>query len=228
MKRFLSLILSFVLMLSLLSSCSSDKPEQAEEQTASSRPAPEAKYNPQILDAGRRKNSYNTSDLWYPDNGDGTVYIYFTKTESDIYMTYVQNKTEKKVKCSFSEGNRLISEKIDGVSFDFAFYDAFNCYDFNGECWYSRGDVNEIKAAFAGKTLANHADNSNTYFMKDDGTCVEEYKGSSIDGTWNITASTALVITFGDYSYTYDIDFDNEGKIVGISQRGGRAFDIVG
>jgi len=36
-----------------------------------------------------------------------------------------------------------------------------------------------------------------------------------------------IVLTFGDYSYTYDIDFDDTGNITGISQRAGRTFDMV-
>lgn len=227
MKRILAVILAVLSVLMMFASCSKEKTEQTPEQPQSSRPVPEAKYNPQILDAGRRKNSLNTSDLWYPDNGDGSKYIYFTKTETDFRLTYVEGKTEKSVKCTVSKDNRLISDKTQDIKFDIAFYDAFNCYDYIGECWYSRENADEIKSALVGKTLAQQGDNSNTYVFNEDGTCVENYKGSSIEGTWSITASTAIVISFREYNYTYDIDFDDTGKIIGMSQRGGRVFDIV-
>lgn len=225
MKRLSALILSVVLMLLMFSSCSEHKEENGANTVE--RPVPEAKYNPHSLDAGRIKNSLNTSDLWYPDGGDGHVYVYFNHTDDEFHLTYSNHSQETKLHCTVSEDNHLISEKSDDIQFDIAFYDAFTFYDYNSKCWYSRGDMNEIKSAFIGKTLAEMKDNSNLYVFNEDGTCTETYKGSENKGTWSITASTAMVITFGGYSYTYDIDFDSEGNISGISQRGGRSFDIV-
>lgn len=224
MKRITAIFLAAFSVLLLLSSCS----DSAEEKTDPvERPIPEAKYNPEILDAGRIKNSLNTSDLWYPDGGDGHAYIYFTKTSENFLMTYVDHDTEKDFKCTVTEEKHLVSDKVENIQFDIAFYDAFTCYDYNTKTWYSRGDSKKIESAFAGKTLAEVNDNSNVYVFNSDGTCTETYKGGNIEGKWNITASTVIVLTFGDYSYTYDIDFDDLGNIIGISQRAGRTFDIV-
>lgn len=224
MKRITALFLAAISVFLMLSSCS----EGADNKKDSvERPRPEAKYNPDILDAGRIKNSLNTSDLWYPDGGDGHSYIYFTKISDKFYLTYVDHDAEKEFLCTVTEEKHLVSDKVENMQFDIAFYDAFTCYDYNTKTWYSRGDSKKIESAFAGKTFAEVSDNSNIYVFNSDGTCTETYKGGNIEGKWSITAATVIVLTFGDYSYTYDIDFDDTGNITGISQRAGRTFDMV-
>ena len=226
MKRIPAVFLAVLLMAVMLASCSGNSEKT---DTVNSRPVPEAKYNPAVLDAGRLKNTLNTSDLWYPDGGDGHVYLYFVRTDSDFTTVYVDHNSEKRIACEITEGKHLVSKDSSEISFDIAFYDAFNCYDYISEKWYSRGDIEKIKSAFAGKTLAEVSDNSNTYVFNEDGTCIETYKNSENQGTWSITAASAIVLSFGngEYVYTYDIDFGNEGEITGISQRGGRTFDII-
>ncbi|MBQ8015360.1 MAG: hypothetical protein IJ264_04135 [Clostridia bacterium] len=223
MKRILTAAILLVFVFSLFG-CSS-KPAAKEETGGVSRPEPVAQLSPADVDPGRQKNSGNTSDLWYPDSGNGSYF--YLRSSPEFTITFVNGTEKKTFNCSATDDKHLIPEG-EGA-FDIVFYDAFNCYDFESKEWYTRGNVNKTKAAFAGRTLANTKDSENLYIFNADGTVTEKYKGAEYTGSWKLTAETVIVFTFANdkYDYTFDIDMNSAGTIIGFSQRGGREFRFI-
>lgn len=223
MKKFLAIFLSLIILVFSFSACNKSTEKETDEPIIN-RPDPVAQFSPNDIDPGRQKDSVYTSDLWYPDANDGS---YFYLQKSDILSITFVNDTEKNTyDCSVTDDNHLVSEGICNI----VFYDAFNCYDFERQEWYTRGNVDKIKTALSGKTLVNSNDAENQYVFGDDGTTVyENYKGTEYTGIWTMITETVMVVTFGndDYSYTFDIDADDEGNVLGFSQRGGREFRFI-
>lgn len=223
MKKLLAIFLSLIVFISCLSGCNGNPPEQENIEATKERPEPVAQISPEEVDPGRQKNAVYTSDLWYPDKNDGS---YFYLQKADVLSITFVNDTEKKTyACSVTDDNHLVAEE--GIC-DMVFYDAFNCYDFVKKEWYTRGNAEKTKSDFSGKTLVNANDEENMYVFGENGNIKEIYKGTEYEGTWTLIAETVITITFGndDYYYTFDIDRDSEGNLLGLSQRGGRTFII--
>lgn len=223
MKKFLLIFLALIIAVLSFSGCNKSTETDTTEPVIN-RPEPIAQVSPDDIDPGRQKDSVYTSDLWYPDAKDGS-YFYLKKSEG-LSITFVNGEEKNTYDCYVTDDNRLISE---GVC-DIVFYDAFNCYDYVRQEWYTRGDTEKIKMAFSGKTLVNSKDAENQYVFGDDGTTVyENYKGTEYAGVWTLITETVMVVTFGndDYSYTFDIDSDEDGNILGLSQMGGREFRFM-
>ncbi len=221
MKKLLAVFLSLIILVFSFSGCDKTSTEDNDE-APKNRPEPVAQISPHDIDPGRQKDIIQTSDLWYSDKDDGS-YLYFQKSE-DFSVTFVNGIDKNTYACTITQDNHLISTKKDIC--DIIFYDAFNCYDFVKGEWYTRGNVEKMKLAFSGKTLVNANDYENLYIFDADGVVTEKYKGSEYTGTWTLIAETVMVVTFGkdDYQYTFDIDLDSDGNVLGFSQRNGRIF----
>lgn len=222
MKKHLVVFLSLIILVLSFSGCNNEQAKQENGEPAKTRPEPVAQIAPDDIDPGRQKNSIYTSDLWYPDKKDGS-YFYLQKSDG-LSITFVNDDEKETYACSVTDDNHLVAEEKDIC--DIVFYDAFNCYDYVKNEWYARGNVEKIKSEFSGKTLTNVSDNENVYIFGDDGVVTEKYKGTEYTGTWTQVTETVIVITFGndDFYYTFDIDMDSDGNVLGISQRGGRTF----
>ncbi len=223
MKKLLAIFLSLIILVSCFCGCNGNTPEKESVEPIKERPEPVACISPEEIDPGRQKDAVYTSDLWYPDKNDGS-YFYLQKTDA-ISITFVNDTEKETYICSVSDDNHLIA---DGGICNIVFYDAFNCYDFVEKEWYTRGNAEKIKSDFSGKTLVNVNDDDNMYVFGEDNVITEIYKGTEYEGVWTLIAETVITITFGndDYYYTFDIDLDSEGNVLGLSQRGGRTFRI--
>ncbi len=173
MKKFSAVFLSLIIAVLCFSGCNNQS-EKENAEPAKKRPEPIAQISPEDIDPGRQKKAVYTSDLWYPDENDGS-YFYLQKADG-ILITFVNNNESKTYACSVTDDNHLISDEK-GIC-DLMFYDAFNCYDSVKKEWYTRGDAEKTKAAFTGKTLVNTNDDENLYVFGEDFAVTEKYKGS--------------------------------------------------
>lgn len=89
----------------------------------------------------------------------------------------------------------------------------------------------ENKKAFSGATLVNTSDDTNIYYLLENGTYKESYAGNILSGTWEIE-DDRLVLTMDTGNkknltkYYYEIEKNDDGNITGISQYEGRSFTI--
>lgn len=87
------------------------------------------------------------------------------------------------------------------------------------------GTTDDPTAALSGNTMKNKDDETNVYLFYADGTYKETYKGSDLEGTWEVLEDERVCLTYNESTkYYYNIDRDENNNVTGLSQYEGRTF----
>ena len=189
-------------------SASESASASASSSAASSSAASADEYvDPATINPGWLDSDVRTSDTWYLDGDPTAGGIYFTNAANDAGLSYT--KVDANDQDGDSEFNLVITEDKhlrtpEGTApkIDIVFDDVMNCYDYVSGNFYSRGDLNELKAAVAGNTYVAEDGSGAEIVVNEDGTFVLSWKGKTDPGTWEIAASTVVEMTYDSDNYT--------------------------
>ncbi len=92
-------------------------------------------------------------------------------------------------------------------------------------CKKKQEPVNPDK--FDGLNLAEESDPSNTYSFEG-GVYTEIYKGSTTKGEYQMRGEKLYLTPYNqNYNYAYDVEYDEEGNVIRLTQIEGRSFSVV-
>lgn len=226
MKRFLSLLLAVLMVMSL---CACGSNEQEASGSASGDPAstePQANINPTYINWGSRRNTLQTSDPWYPNGKLGDDYIYFDIGDSSSGIVYYKVEGGAQTgyaACELTKKNHLVTEG-EGTSIDILFHNEFYAYDLKTETWYVRANVEFMTGMFSGRSFVEKNDSGNTIVFNADGTALEVYQGQEYPGTWKIINATTVRFNDGEYDYDFELAINSQNQLDGLDEYGNRYF----
>lgn len=230
MKKLTALLLAIVICLTLVA-CGDKEPTEPSstpsETTAQEtvKREPKANVDPVSMEWGMKADNDYTSDFWFPENGNKTEYILFQNTSSEYapagcsYIKIINGKETLDFACAVDNEGNLIDASNTG-KIKIAFLDNFTAYDYVAEVWYSRGDMQALNDQLSGKKLISENYPEDTLELKADGTTAELYEDYSYTGTWELAAASVVNVTQdgSDYVKHFTINYDENGKITGISE----------
>ncbi len=92
-------------------------------------------------------------------------------------------------------------------------------------CKKKQEPVNPDK--FDGLNLVEESDSTNTYAFAE-GVYTEVYKGSTTKGEYQLRGEKLYLTPYNqNYSYAYDVEYDEEGNVTRLTQVEGRNFSVL-
>ncbi len=206
MKKIFAILLSLLMVLCFVG-C-----EKSTDQVPQNTKEPESILDPNRIDF-RYNEKENTADRWYLQGTDDVIYIYFTSDNDAGLCTYHLVKSgvvQESIPCVVSQDMHLVAESHDKSGLDLVFEDAFTAYDYASDCWYSRGDKNEIESQLVNKTFTDENDNKNTLCFYQDYSCKKRVGDDMITGNYVFTAPQSMECDFAEDSMNFEITYNDD------------------
>ncbi len=206
MKKIFAILLSLLMVLCFVG-C-----KKSTDQVSQNTKEPETVLDPNCIDFGYNEKE-NTADRWYLQGTDDVIYIYFTSDNNAGLCTYKLVKSgviQESIPCVVSQDMHLVAENRDKSGLDLVFEDAFTVYDYASDCWYSRGNKNEIESQFMNKTFTDENDSKNTICFYQDYSCKKCVGDAVITGTYAFTAPQSMKCDFAQECMNFEITYNDD------------------